>query len=73
MVIFIECVPTAPVAASQLHVPPVPPDQLHDVVPVSNDPLGTTLATLAGYSRYTNPDVTAPDAYSTPFDCRLLT
>jgi len=49
----------------------VPPDGVHDVGrlpdPLSNDPLGTMLVTVAGSSRYRNPDTSPDPAYSTPF------
>jgi len=67
--IFIDRVPTAAVVESHVHEPPVPPVHDQDVgvpLPLSKEPLGTTLDEVAGNSRYMNPLEIADDLYSTP-------
>jgi hypothetical protein len=54
IVTFIDRDPTAAVEESQVHVPPVPPLEDQDVgkvEPLSNEPFGATLDTVAGSSR----------------------
>jgi hypothetical protein len=68
---FADRAPAAALLESHVHEPDVPPDGVHDVGrlpdPLSNDPLGTMLVTVAGSSRYRNPDTSPDPAYSTPF------
>jgi hypothetical protein len=64
-------VPAIFTVESHDQVPVLPLTQLHDVglvLPVSKDPFGAMLGTVAGSSRNINPDLTPAEAYSTPFD-----
>ena len=73
---FIDRVPAVLFDVSNDQLPALLFVHDHDVgleLPLSKDPLAITLGAVAGNSRYINPDPIPPAAYSTPFNCKLVT